>query len=175
MRTIFFFCLVFPAALWAEPAAQQALNGHQGLWKGELFYLDYQSGQRFGIPMEVKAEVTEDGATLIRRITYTDPGNLVYAVNLMTIEENGDLVEAFFRDNNAEMKRHAIESAEYQSDTAWRIVYTQDGVDGDRPAKIRQTVERKGKSLTGTKEVRFLDDDSEEFFLRNGTELVLVD
>ncbi len=157
-----------------EPSAQDALGASTGTWEGELYYLDYQSGQRFGIPVRIDADVTPDGATLIRRLTYTDPGVLVYAVNLVTVEESGQLVEAFFRDNNAEMLRYDIDSVSYKDDSDWTVVYSQDGVDDNRPARIRHTLSRTGDLMTSSKEVRFLDTDDDEFFLRNGIEVRLL-
>ena len=52
-------------------------------------------------------------------------------------------------------------------------MYEQDGRDDDRPARIRHLVQRTDNAMRSEKTVRFLDDDSAEFFLRNGTELTL--
>ena len=160
----------------ASEQVMEALRSTVGSWDGELYYLDYQSGQRFSIPMQAGIEATPDGATLISRLTWTDPGNLVHAVALSTIDrDTGELVEANFRDGKAEYLRYDLASAEIESDTRWSIKFEQDGTDDNRPARIRITVERDGDRITSSKSVRFLDDDGGEYFERNGTDLRLAE
>ena len=162
----------------ADERVLEVLGSATGEWEGELYYLDYQSGQRFGIPMRAEIEVTPDGATVIRRVTWTDPGNLVYAVQLTTIDrDTGELVEAFFRDGKGEYMRYDLAGIDVESPTQWRVDYEHDGTDADRPARIRNTVERSGDLMTSKKSVRFLDVDNgadDEFFERNGSELRLI-
>ncbi len=166
--------LVAPVLTQAEDSALSALKASEDSWEGVLYYLDYQSGQRFEIPMRIDAEMTPDGATLVRRLTFTDPGHLVYAVSLLTIErDSGDLAEAYFRDHKGELSRYTITTAEYGGETKWRVVYEQDGEDDDRPARIRHTMTRDGGLMTSSKEVRFLGEEG-KFFLRNGTEVRLA-
>ena len=163
------------ATAQADDAAQRALAAAVGEWEGQLYYLDYQSGQRFGIPLRVDASMTPDSATLVRRLTFTDPGTLVHAINLSTIEPGGKrLFEAYFRQRKGQHFEYEVTQARFESDSNWRLVYEHDGVDDDRPARIRHTMVRDGDALTSTKEVRFLDDESDAFFLRNGTELERV-
>ena len=173
MNKLIALLLFIPSLVLADAAS--VLRSSTGAWEGELYYLDYQSGQRFGIPMRIDAELTPDGVTLIRRLTFTDPGNLVHAVNLSTIDrDTGELVEAYFREGRGEMNRYEIVSAGFSDEVNWELVYEQDGIDDDRPARIRHTIARDGNSMTSSKEVRFLHDEEGEFFLRNGTELVLA-
>ena len=154
--------------------ANAILSASTGTWEGELYYLDYQSGQRFGIPMRVDASLTPDGATLVRRVVFTDPGTLVHAINLATIDrDTGEIVESYFRQGRAEMSRAAVVVAEFTSNSEWHLVYELDGTDDDRPARVRHTIVRNGDSMTSKKEVRFLDGD-ETYFERNGSELTLV-
>ena len=62
------------AFLWLGPASladetlEAVLAASVGEWDGQLYYLDYQSGERFGIPMRVSASVTPDGVTLKRGV-----------------------------------------------------------------------------------------------------------
>jgi len=171
MKKLIALLLIIPAMAQADEHATSVLKALAGAWEGELYYLDYRSGQRFGIPMGVDAELTPDGATLIRRLTFTDPGNLVHAVNLSTVDrDTGELVEAYFREGKGEMNRYEIVSADFSDEGNWELVYEQDGTDDDRPARIRHTISRNGDSMTSRKEVRFLDEEG-DFFLRNGTEL----
>lgn len=160
----------------ANDQALQALASSAGTWKGELYYLDYQSGQRFAIPMQAQIEVTPDGATVTRRLTWTDPGSLVYAVVLSTIDrETGELVEAMFREGKGEFMRYDVSDAAIESATKWIVTYEHDGADDGRPARIRHVIERDGGLMTSQKSVRFLDNDVDEFFERNGSKLQLVD
>ncbi|MEM7280952.1 MAG: hypothetical protein AAF438_04925 [Pseudomonadota bacterium] len=173
-RFLITWAISLGCSLVANSAEQNVLEGLSGVWNGELYYLDYQSGQRFGIPMRVEASVTPDGATLTRNVTYTDPGNLVYVVNVVTITQEGQLKEAFFRDSEAQMLNYNIDSLNYKSESKWTLVYSHEGTDNNRPAKIRHTIQRDGEDLTSSKEVRFLSgEQSNGFFLRNGTELSL--
>ena len=175
MKRLIFLVLIIPSLLSADEHAASILGASTGAWEGELYYLDYQSGQRFGIPMRIDAELTPDGATLIRRLTFADPGNLVHAVNLSTVDrDTGELVEAYFREGRGEMNRFDIVKIDFKDEAAWELVYEQDGIDDDRPARIRHTLSRDGKTMSSSKAVRFLDDEG-EFFLRNGTELELVE
>lgn len=170
------FLLLAATSAAANDHALEALASAAGDWEGELYYLDYQSGQRFGIPMRVEIEATPDGATVIRRVTWTDPGNLVYAVLLTTIDrDTGELVEAFFRDGKGEYMRYDVSGAITESATKWQVVYERDGTDADQAARIRHTVERDGDLMTSKKLVQFLDGDDGEFFERNGSELRLVE
>ena len=50
-----------PLAAQAELPVASIFAASTGAWEGELYYLDYQSNQRFGIPMRVEAETTPDG------------------------------------------------------------------------------------------------------------------
>ena len=167
--------LIAPVAA-ADEQVLEALRSTVGSWEGELYYLDYQSGQRFGIPMAAKIESTPDGATVVRHLTWTDPGNLVHAVVLSTVDrDSGELVEAFFREGKGEYMRYETTRTEIESAVKWTIEYEHNGTDDGRPARIRHTTERNGDRLTSRKSVRFLDDDSGEFFERNGSELNLVE
>ncbi len=158
----------------ADVELSSLLDASAGSWEGELYYLDYRSGQRFGIPMRVDARMTPDGATLVRELTFTDPGNLVHAINLVTIDrDSGELVEAYFREGRGELLRYDVVDVEFENDRQWRIVYEQDGNDDNRPARIRHTLSRNGDEMSSSKEVRFLDSDDDGLILRNGSLLTL--
>ncbi|MEM1412894.1 MAG: hypothetical protein AAGH19_11100 [Pseudomonadota bacterium] len=161
-----------PIIAAANESVLEALASTSGRWTGELYYLDYQSGDRFSIPMDADIEVTPDGATVIRRLTWTDPGNLVYAVQLTTVDrDTGELVDAYFRDGRGEHLRYVVSEYRYESPTKWRVVYEHEGQDADRPAQIRHTLTSDGELLTSKKSVKFLDADDTAFIERNGSEL----
>ena len=50
-----------------SPTIAELRQGLVGSWEGALEYLDYQSGQWFGLPLRVSIEDGGDGATLIRK------------------------------------------------------------------------------------------------------------
>ena len=160
----------------ANDEALSALVGTTGEWKGSLYYLDYQSGDRFSIPMRALIEATPDGNTILRRLTWTDPGNLVHAVQLITFDrDTGEYVEAYFREGTAEYLRYEVVEVNVVSDSSWLMIYEHDGMDDDRPSRIRHTLERNEDLLTSKKSVRFLDSDDDAYFQRNGSELRKVD
>lgn len=162
-------------AAQADEDLLRVLVATKGHWEGELYYLDYQSGQRFSIPMTSYIESTPDEATVINRVTWTDPGNLVHAVALSSIDrDTGELIEAFFRDGRGEFFRSEVTSIDIESDSKWVFTFESDGTDDNRPARIRNEVVRDGEFMTSKKTVRFLDDDSSAYVERNGTELRLV-
>ncbi len=159
----------------ASDDLMRALAATEGHWEGELYYLDYQSGQRFSIPMTADIESTPDEATVIRRLTWTDPGNLVHAIVLSSIDrDSGELIEAFFREGRGEFMRYEITSVNVDSNSKWVFTFENDGTDDSRPARVRHVVKRDGELMTSRKTVRFLDDDSSQYFERNGSELRLL-
>ena len=169
------FLLVATSAL-ADEHVLKALASTSETWKGELYYLDCQSDQRFSIPMQAEIDATPDGPTVIRQTTWTDPNNLVYAVQLTTVDsDSGELVEAFFRDGKGENMRYAIVAVEIESMAQWEIIYEHDGTDADRPAQIRHTVKRDGNQMKSTKSIDFLDSKEVVFFERNRSNLKLTD
>ena len=173
VRQFFAILLLVPVLTHADDTVPDILAASTGTWEGELYYLDYGSGKRFGIPLRIVAEMTPDRATLIRRLTFTDPDNMVHAINLSTLERaSGELVEAYFREGAAELLRYSIVSTDYSNEEQWQVVYEANGIDDNRPARIRHTIKRAGTRMTSTKEVRFVDDDG-DFFLRNGTDVRL--
>ena len=163
----------------ANDEALDALVGTTGEWEGSLYYLDYldyQSGDRFSIPMRAMIEATPEGKTILRRLTWTDPGNLVHAVQLVTFDrDTGEYVEAYFREGTAEYLRYEVVEVDVVSDSSWLIIYEHDGLDDDRPSRIRHTLERNDDLLTSKKSVRFLDSDDAAYFERNGSELKMVE
>lgn len=169
--------LALAQAAWAQGAnkALLAFASITGDWSGELYYLDYQTGQRFGIPMSVSAEVTPDGATLLQKVQFTDPGVVVHAITLTTVSrETGEVLEAYFREQRGEYSRYTLTDVDYKSAEQWSLVMEREGSDDDRPATIRTTLTRQGDSLDSLKEVRFSDVADSAWFKRNGTELKRV-
>lgn len=168
--------LMFTAASTAaNDDAREVLVALAGQWDGELYYLDYQSGERFSIPMTAEIEATPDGATVIRHLTWSDPNSLVYAIQISTFDrDTGELVEAFYREGKGEYMRYDVSGLTIESAANWQIVYEHLGYDADRPALIRHTMTRDRNLLTSKKAVCFRDADEDSCFERNGSELRLI-
>lgn len=187
-RNSLFIFLSFIAFVLYVPVASQAVEDsspssltsvlHQtiGKWRGELYYLDYQSGQRFAIPMLVEASLSSDQETLIRQLTYTDPENLIYATQLLTLnEQESQLAEAYFRDNQGESLDYTITKVQITDDEHWRVEFESESFDDERKALVLHKLERKGNQLFSQKKVKYLDDSEGKFIVRNGSKLTLME
>lgn len=165
------------------PTLQEIRAQMAGNWEGELLYLDYQSGQRFGIPMRVEAELMPDGLTVFRKTTFTDPGNLVHVSSLTSYAIEG-IFEAYFRNRKGEFYEYQLERMEFlepmpsgRRTEDWAIVISRQGTDDDRPAEIQIRISQAGDTQTAVKEVRFLENGqpSGDWVERNRTVLSRVD
>ncbi|TKB43038.1 hypothetical protein [Thalassotalea mangrovi] len=175
------FVLYSPFATQAaDDATASSLTSvmHQtaGVWRGELYYLDYQSGERYFIPMQVEASLSTNQDTLIRQFTFTDPNHVVYATQLLTLnEQESSLAEAYFRDNQGECFDYEITKVQIVDEKHWRVEFQNKGLDDGRQALVLMHYERKGNKLFSEKKVRYLDDSDEAVFLRNGSKLTLME
>lgn len=149
------------------------LNGLAGSWEGALQYRDYQSNKLQEIPLFVNISATDDGATLIQRSTFQDPGFKVYSVAVSTIEKGTDQRRvAFFRDRKMETHSETVKLAEgAKGQESWTLVFEHTGEDDNRPARIRSTMTRDGARLTTEKEIDFQDDKVDKLEFRNRTVL----
>ena len=165
------------AALASSPAAAaptspaNAYSSLEGKWQGQLEYRDYRSGELQAIPMCVMFENVPDGTTFIQRAEFTDPGVQVYITSLLSLGENS-VSQATSRAgqdfSSFELQARLVGAA---SQTQWTLSTTRIGSDDNRPASIRETMQRNGTELTITKEVDFLDDDLSEWTFRNRVSL----
>ncbi|MEO1787780.1 MAG: hypothetical protein AAFR41_12255 [Pseudomonadota bacterium] len=146
-----------------------------GSWTGELQYLDYQSGEWFGIPMASKVTVAPDGHAFVTTTRYDDGPTVgdVYIVSIAALDhESGTLSMAIFRKGRPMETRASALSLDPGAMTgAWSIVSTSDGSDDNRPAQVRETIALDDGVLTSLKEVDFTDDDAAEWLVRNRTVL----
>ena len=164
-----------PAMAETEATPDTALATLAGDWTGELQYLDYQSGNWFGIPMEMAVETAPDGHALIRTGTFDD-GPVVGDVYIVTVSafdaETGIEESATFRKGRAmEIYRTQLRVVAFEAVDAWTLISEREGMDDDRPALIRETTVRDGASLSTLKEVDYTDDEGEEWLTRNRTAL----
>ncbi len=142
-----------------------------GDWRGELSYLDYQSGERQAIGQAAKLTLSPDGKFLMSEGRFTDPGFDVYILTTTTIDPaTGDLLESFHRDHQIELMRFRVVSEEIQ-DNGWTLVLVGQEEDDNRPATIRRTMILDNDTLTRRKEVDYLDDEASDFIFRNETVL----
>ncbi len=182
--TRFVMGVVLALCLWGAPAAQAEdpvdpawvsarLAGLTGTWDGALYYLDYQNGAEFAIPLSVRGEITPDGKQLVSWNTFTDPGFLVYSVDVTVVDaQTGVVTIAGFRDGRAEVQPFDVTAFE-ADESGWSLTLERDGVDDDRPARLKLVYTLEGETFRTRKLVTFLDEPGEEF-LRNRTELTRV-
>ena len=179
------FTLVLAASLTLAgvPAAAQApldiaalRLATAGRWAGKLEYLDYGANRWFGLPMKVLIEDGGDGVTLIRKADFDD-GPKVGNVRITTVElldpATGQETSASFRkgrETSLETTTLRLPAPPLDA-THWTLVAETTGRDGDRPARLRQTVVRDGDTMTTLREVDYLDDATETWISRNRTTL----
>ncbi|MEZ6094459.1 MAG: hypothetical protein R3C03_09525 [Pirellulaceae bacterium] len=161
----------------AKPEAVSLLSARQNLvgqWAGKLEYLDYQDNKWFGIPVDINIEMIEDQTTLIRKAIFDDgPKKKVYITSISMLDQDGETeyTSGFRADRPAYLSTSKLTFAvgSVKDIDHWAIVSLSEGMDDDRPAKIRETMTRDGNELTSLKEVDFTDDDKQEWFQRNRT------
>lgn len=154
-----------------------------GRWRGVLEYRDYRSDRWFGIPMTVAVELIADGRTMVRKATFDDgdSGTVhITAISMIAAQGGAEYVGTFRADRPAELIRYSLRLRDDPRDglpdaTHWTVVAETLGTDDGRPATIRETTTRDGRSLVTLKEVDFQDDDREEWLQRNRTVLEKLD
>lgn len=159
-----------PAVTLAEARASMA-----GVWQGELQYLDYQSGEWQGIPVQVAVTLEGDGNTLSRRAAFDDGPRvgLVYITSLAMLGKDGttEYSTSFRAGRTPELGSDTLTLAAAKDAEHWTILSTRDAADDNRPARIRETTTRDGAKMVTLKEVDFLDEPGEQWFSRNRTVL----
>jgi hypothetical protein len=177
ISALFLAVSLVPVSAVAAPvdiaAARQSLVGK---WEGSLEYRDYTADKWFGIPVKTLIEDQGDGATIIRKSDFDD-GPKVGNVRITSVElydaTKGMITAGSFRKGRTpELSTYAIRLSGIAADaTNWTMVEESDGMDDNRPARLRLTTVRKGDSLQTLKEVDFLDDKKDEWLSRNRTTL----
>jgi hypothetical protein len=159
-----------PAVTLAQARASTA-----GAWQGELQYLDYQSGEWQGIPVAVKVTLEGDGNTLTRRAEFDDGPQvgMVYITSMAILDKDGrtEYSTGFRAGRTPELGSDTLTLASAFDAAHWTILATRDGMDDNRPARIRETTTRDGASMVTLKEIDFLDEPGEQWFSRNRTVL----
>jgi len=156
------------AALPANPITpQEAFASLEGAWTGTLSYRDYGTKNLTRIPVALSMEAQPDGETLVQRFNFTDPGFQVYATNLITVKD-GVLAGATARAGRAfETYEKSATVTRQVLPNQWTVVLDGETTDGNRPARVRETMVRAEGTLSVLKEVDYLDDDKKEWIFRN--------
>ena len=161
----------------ATPTAQQLEQGLTGRWTGALEYRDYQSGQRFLLPMEVQVQLGADGATLTRVARFDDgpQTGAVYITTVSLFDKTGQRVASasFRKGRDVEAISEDARVLDYTDAQHWVVVYQRRGQDGNHAADIRITQTRQGPSLVAVKEVKRPEQPDSDYLFRNQTTLVL--
>ena len=149
-----------------------------GKWEGELQYLDYQSNDWQGIPMQKHVEAIGDGVTIIERATFDDGpkvGN-VYISSISILAKDGvtETGSSFRAGRTPVMGTVSLRLVAPEDGGAidanhWTLLSETDGTDDERPARIRNIISMKGDVMTSLKEVDFTDDDNDVWLSRNRT------
>jgi hypothetical protein len=147
-----------------------------GAWAGTLEYRDYTADKWFGIPVRTRVEDQGDGATVVRKSDFDDGpkvGNVrITSVELFEAAKGTVTVGTFRKGRTAEIYTYTARIAASPRDaTHWTMIEETKGEDDNRPATLRLTTVRNGKTLETLKEVDFLDDQKSEWLVRNRTRL----
>ena len=147
-----------------------------GAWEGDLEYRDYTADKWFGIPVKTRIADQGDGATTIRSSDFDDGpkiGNVrITSVELFDAAAGTVSVGNFRKGRSAEITTYAIRLDPASRDARyWTVIEEAMGKDDDRPATLRLTTVRDGDQLETLKEVDFLDDQAQEWLVRNRTRL----
>lgn len=146
------------------------LDGVRGRWVGSLEYRDYGSGNTVSIPARAVLEPTEAAATLLRRITFTDPGREIVSTDLAVFESTASKLREIPLDGGPAVVYDIVER-DIRHEHAWRIVLRAVGNDNRRPADLRVTWTCEGNRLVAANDVRYRDDESAEWISRNALRL----
>lgn len=165
------------AAQQAAPAVTlaEARGSTAGTWQGALQYRDYQSGEWEGIPVTVTVTLAGDGNTLIRRAAFDDGPRVgtVFITSLAMLGPDGttEYNTSFRAGRTPELGADTLTLTAATDAEHWTMLATRDGMDDDRPARIRETTTRDGARLVTLKEVDFLDEPGQAWLSRNRTVL----
>lgn len=171
------FLLAAPAAAQDAPAitVAEARASLAGAWEGQLQYRDYTSNTWEGIPMTVSITVEGDNNTVTRRAVFDDGprvGNVfITALEMLGPDGTTEYATSFRAGRVPEIGKASLTLTAADDAAHWTMSAIEDGMDDNRPARIRATTTRDGASLTTLKEVDFLDAPGEEWLTRNRTVL----
>ena len=163
------------AAASAQPTVSTARSSLTGRWEGRLEYRDYQADKWFGLPVRVEVRDGGDGVTLIRTADYDDGPSTgivrVTTVSMLAKDGEHESAATFRKGRAVDLQTAALTLSKATDNEHWTLVETITGSDDDRPAVIRLTTTRDGRSLITLKEVDFSDDAKSEWLTRNRTSL----
>lgn len=158
------------------PRADKLEIGLKGAWRGALEYRDYQSGNKFELPMTAQIEVGLDNATITRVSTFDDGPvtGIVYITTVSLFDKTASKVSnAVFRKSRAvDMWIDDAKVTAYQDASHWTIVYQHVGIDNEKPAEVRITQTLIGDTLITLKEVKPVGAADKDYLFRNQVRLV---
>lgn len=158
------------------PRADKLEIGLKGAWRGALEYRDYQSGNKFELPMTAQMEVGLDNATITRVSTFDDGPvtGIVYITTVSLFDKTASKVSnAVFRKSRAvDMWIDDAKVTAYQDASHWTIVYQHVGIDNEKPAEVRITQTLIGDTLITLKEVKPVGAADKDYLFRNQVRLV---
>ncbi|MEM9388641.1 MAG: hypothetical protein AAGA68_26610 [Pseudomonadota bacterium] len=152
---------------------REALAALVGEWRGSLTYIDYGNGNEYEIPLATRHVPNADRTALVSWNAYTDPGHIVHTVDVLAVDESGEVVTiAGFRDGEATVLAFRVLAFERLAD-GWRLVLAREGLDDGRQAAMTRSLELEGDRFVSRKRVRFADEEAS--FERNRVQLERVE
>jgi hypothetical protein len=129
------------------PKPEELERSLKGVWVGALEYRDYQSNQKFELPMTTTIEVGADNAT-ITRVSAFDDGpktGVVYITTVSLYDPTGArMAQSTFRKGRAvETWTERVEVKSFADLSNWTMTYSRTGTDGNSTSDIRLTTTRK--------------------------------
>lgn len=165
-----------PEVANALPTADKLELVLKGSWGGALEYRDYQSGNKFELPMTAQIDIGKDNATISRVSTFDDgpKTGLVYITTVSLFDKTASKVtNAVFRKGRAvDVSTDDAKVSAYKDASHWTIVYQQNGTDNEKAAEIRVTQTLNGNELVALKEVKPVGAADKDYLFRNQVRLI---
>lgn len=155
-----------------DAGARTVLSSLDGSWAGVLEYANYGTGERVEIPVALEQEATAIEPTLVRRVTFTDPGRVIESSEVARLDAAARTLVTIPLtpepgQTGAGVERWTIESAAVLDRDDWTLVLTRAAADDNRPATLRRTQRMQGGELTSRTEVDYTDDQDDAWLFRN--------
>jgi hypothetical protein len=157
-KMILFGTILFSSLSYYNTSAQTTISSADfkpliGSWSGTLTYLDYQNGEPFSMPVELRIVQIEETNKFTFYFSFPD-------------EPQANSEETFSISNGGTMLNgEPVISKRFPEDGNLEIVTESIGTDDEQPATIRQTYIIGEDVFVTRKDVRFVDQD--EWLNRN--------
>jgi hypothetical protein len=140
-----------------------------GSWIGYLEYLDYGNNtKKIQLPAKLFCIKSELGEALILNYIFQDPGHVLENIQLLTLNNDGNLVLTNFDNGIANSETLNISLYESREDLSLLLIFIDSEYDDNKPATVRYTINISSETFSSIKEVKYGEG---EFFFRNEIKL----